>query len=462
MSVEVLTTVFSDNRAVSRKLRKSKLIVNDGPDKGKELLIAKEKITVGRGKINDLVLTDKAISGCHYEIISTEKGYLLRDLDSTNGTFYGDCRVKEIYLTHGVVFTAGQTKFKFTPLKDSVDIPLSAKNRFDMVIGGSIKMREIFATLEKIAPTDLTILLSGETGTGKDIIARSIHKMSRRAQGNIVIQDCSAIPKDLTESILFGHEKGSFTGATSQHVGSFEQANNGSIFLDEIGELPLDLQPKLLRVLENRQIRKVGGLKEIDIDVRIIAATNRDLRELINKGQFREDLYYRLSVIHIEIPPLRDRKEDIPALVQLFLNQISDNWFNKEQRTFRVTPEAMDKLMSYAWPGNVRELKNVVERAVYLASGDVLTPDDFKLQLGCNTPVNFNYNINQDILALSFKDAKQAVLDQFEITYLKELIKRNNSNITHSSKQAGLTRYHLRELLKHHGLISYDKPDPEE
>jgi len=457
MCEDGLTVVFADRKALSKRLRKSKLVVIDGPDKGKEFIITKEKVSVGRGKINDFVVTDKTVSFTHFEILTTEKGYLLRDLNSTNGTYFSGCRIKEIYLNPGVIITAGQSKFKFVPLKESVDIPLSEKNRFGDVIGVSLKMREIFAILEKVVNTDLTILLSGETGTGKDIIASSIHKLSHRKDGPFITQDCSAIPRELIESILFGHEKGAFTGATSQHKGSFEQANGGTIFLDEIGELPLQLQPKLLRVLETKRLRRVGGVEEIEVDVRVIAATNRNIKEMISKGEFREDLFFRLAVIHIEIPPLRERKEDIPILVNHFLKQLSDSC--PEMRIPRLSPEAMEKLMNYSWPGNVRELRNVIERAVYLSEGDIITPKDLHFPstlLPDSLCMKREVEYDQSIYNLPFKKAKQIVMEQFEYNYLKALIERNQGNITHSAKEAGLTRFHLRELLKKYGLKSYD------
>jgi hypothetical protein len=206
----------------------------------------------------------------------------------------------------------------------------------------------------------------GETGTGKELVARAIHRASKRAAAPLVVQDCSAIPRELVESTLFGHERGSFTGASDRHRGSFEQAHGGTIFLDEIGELPLDMQPKLLRVLENREIRRVGGQKTLPVDVRVVAATNRDLRQMVNEGTFREDLYYRLSVVQVELPSLRERAEDIPLLVRGFLDDFSARRFPGEEREFTATDEAMRRLQSYPWPGNVRELKNTVERAARL------------------------------------------------------------------------------------------------
>src|SRR5690606_26151452 len=238
--------------------------------------------------------------------------------------------------------------------------------------GASAAMREIFASLEKVSPSDLTVLITGETGTGKELIARGIHNASPRRNRPFVVLDCGSIPKDLIESTLFGHEKGSFTGAVGQHRGCFEQANGGTIFLDEIGELDVSLQPKLLRVLEQREIKRVGGGRTIKVDVRVLAATNRDLRAEVTAGNFREDLYFRLSVVHVELPPLRDRRDDIPALAQHFLREVA----GRRGIAMSIEPAAMHALVMHSWPGNVRELRNVVERAAALCDGPVITRAD--------------------------------------------------------------------------------------
>jgi transcriptional regulator with GAF, ATPase, and Fis domain len=306
-------------------------------------------------------------------------------------------------------------------------------------------------------------MLTGDTGTGKELVARGIHNTSPRRNKPFVVLDCGAIPKDLIESTLFGHEKGAFTGAVGQHRGCFEQAQGGTIFLDEIGELDIALQPKLLRVLENRELKRVGGDKIIKVDVRVLAATNRDLRQMVNKGTFREDLYYRLSVILIENPPLRERKEDIPQLVHHFLADVA----KKRGMSLNIAVDAMSSLMSHDWPGNVRELRNVVERAASLCDTPTITRADLVFgREGLSLPgtgsarepstsaVSASGSINPSLIGagITFKDAKQKVLEEFERLYLTELLQRNNGNITRSAHEAGLTRYHLRELLKRHSL----------
>jgi transcriptional regulator with GAF, ATPase, and Fis domain len=475
-----LTTVFEGERATVRRLRKAKLVVMSGPDGGKEVEISKARCSGGRSIINDLVLQDKAVSGTHFEIAVRDDGYRLRDLNSRNGTYVAELQIREVYLRPGVTFRAGQTQIQFQPTADVVEIELSKKDRFDRVVGTSAAMREIFASLEKVSPSDLTVLITGETGTGKELIARGIHNASTRRSRPFVVLDCGSIPRDLIESTLFGHEKGSFTGAVGQHHGCFEQASGGTIFLDEIGELDVNLQPKLLRVLEQREIKRVGGDKTIKVDVRVLAATNRDLRAEVNAGHFREDLYFRLSVVHVEMPPLRERREDVASLVHHFLREVA----SRRGLTLSFSQDAMAGLVSHSWPGNVRELRNVVERAAALADGPVITRADLVFgpdggpsliaahdlaQAGASAarraaaqlsgvelppvasgPATFDPALLKP--GLGFKHAKQTVVDAFESAYLGALLERNEGNITRSAQEAGLTRYHLRELLKRHAL----------
>ncbi len=474
-----LTTLFEGEWATVRRMRKGKLVVTNGPDQGKEIEIGKPRVTGGRSIISDLVVQDKAVSGTHFEVSARDDGYRLRDLNSRNGVFVGELRVREVYLRPGTVFRIGHTNIQFQSTQDIVEIELSKKDRFDMMLGSSPSMREIFANLEKVAPSDLTCLITGETGTGKEMVARALHNASSRKQKPFVVLDCGSIPRELIESTLFGHEKGSFTGAHAQHTGCFEQANGGTIFLDEIGELDITLQPKLLRVLEQREIKRVGGDRTYKVDVRVLAATNGDLREEVNKGTFREDLYFRLSVVHIELPPMRDRREDIPSLANHFLREVAA----RRGMTMSWSQDAMASMVSHAWPGNVREMRNVVERAAALSDGPVITRADLVFGREMGPSVIVSHDLAQagtqaaqraaaalagvDLpvqsgpatfdaallkAGLGFKGAKQSVVDAFEIAYLTALMLRNDGNITRSAQEAGLTRYHLRELLKRHGL----------
>jgi transcriptional regulator with GAF, ATPase, and Fis domain len=478
-----LTTLFEGEWATVRRMRKGKLVVVTGAEQGKEVEISKSRVTGGRSIICDLVLTDKAVSGTHFEVSVRDDGYRLRDLNSRNGIYCQELRIKEVYLRPGTIFRIGHTQIQFQPLQDVVEIELSKKDRFDAVIGTSPAMREIFAQLEKVSPSELTCLITGETGTGKEVVARAVHNMSARKKKPFVVLDCGSIPRELIESTLFGHEKGSFTGAVGQHIGSFEQAQGGTIFLDEIGELDIALQPKLLRVLEQREIKRVGGDRTIKVDVRVLAATNRDLRDEVNRGGFREDLYFRLSVVHVELPPMRDRREDIPGLANHFLREVAA----RRGVTMSFAQDAMAAMISHAWPGNVREMRNVVERAAALSEGPVITRTDlmFGREMGPSVIVSHDLaqagvqaaqraaaamsgvpapamtgpaTFDPQLLkpGLGFKQAKQTVVDAFESAYLEALLTRNEGNITRSAQEAGLTRYHLRELLKRHGLKGGD------
>jgi len=449
-----LTTVFVDRIATKRKLRKSRLVVEQGADAGARLDIASERVTIGRSAICDFTVTDESVSGMHCEIVANEGGFLLRDLGSTNGTWLGGVRVREAWLEPGALIRIGQTEIRFERGSGSVEIDLSRRAQFYDLIGHGVRMREIFAVLEKVAASDLTVLVRGETGTGKELVARAIHRASKRSQRPLVVQDCSAIPANLIESILFGHERGSFTGAADRKRGCFEVADGGTLFLDEIGELDLSLQPKLLRVLETHEVQRVGGTRMIPVDVRVIAATNRDLRQMVNEGKFREDLYYRLTVVQVDLPPLRERPEDIPPLARQFLEESAKRGPQGEGAHYTISDDAMTKLQAYPWPGNVRELKNTIERAVSLADGAELGVQDL-LPASQKTPPVFLPGGTAEQFVDSgtpFKDAKQRVVDAFEAQYLKALLDKHGHNISRSARAAGLTRYHLRELAKRYGL----------
>ena len=454
-----LTTVFVDARATKRRLKRGRLIVIEGPDQGRELSVERARVTIGRSLICDLVLADKAVSGTHCEIIANEKGVLLKDLGSTNGTTINDLRIREVWIRPGTVIRAGQTSLRYEAGEGEVEIDLSHDERYFDLIGKSVRMREIFAVLSKVAPSDLTVLVRGQTGTGKELVARALHSGSRRKEQPLVVQDCSAIPENLIESTLFGHERGAFTGATDRRKGSFEQADGGTIFLDEIGELSLALQPKLLRVLENREVKRVGGEKTIPVNVRVVAATNRDLRAMVNEGTFREDLYFRLSVVTVELPSLAERPEDVQLLAETFLEEFSKRRFPGEDGRLTISKGAMARLKSYPWPGNVRELRNTLERAAFLADESELTVKDLMPSSQKTPPAALPGGTAEQFVddEMPFKEAKQKVLDAFEPAYLKALLDKYGDNITKSAQAAGLTRYHLRELAKRYGVRGGDR-----
>jgi len=288
-------------------------------DPAQQYRFEKAEIRIGAMDDNDIVLRDDTVSRHHAKIVQENTGYVLMDLNSTNGTFINKVRIREAFLKPGCMVSVGHTQLKFNAREEAVEIVPSRKEHCGDLIGRNAKMREIYSIIEKIAPTATTVVIEGETGTGKEVVAQTIHKLSSRAEGPVIIFDCGAVPPNLIESELFGHEKGSFTGAVMTRQGLFEMADGGTLFLDELGELPLDLQPKLLRALEQREIRRVGSSKSIKVDVRIIAATNRNLEDEVRSGRFRQDLFYRLSVVRLMLPALRDRVDDISLLVRHFL-----------------------------------------------------------------------------------------------------------------------------------------------
>lgn len=303
-------------------------------------------------------------------------------------------------------------------------------------------MREIYAIFERVAPSDVTVLIEGESGTGKELAARSIHSASRRNGKPYVVFDCAAVPRELAESELFGHRRGAFSGAVSDRAGAFMQANGGTLFLDELGELPLELQPKLLRALETGDVRAVGDDNARHTDVRVIAATNRDLRAEVRRGRFREDLLYRLEVVKVRLPPLRERMEDIPDLTRRLLGA-------ELAESSEIAGENLQRLMAHGWPGNVRELRNVLERAMVLAAQP---PRFAKLvfNLGPQSaqPSTLGNAFPGVASPLPFKEAKEQLLDSFERAYLDALLERHKGNLTHAAQAAGISRKHLGELCK--------------
>ena len=463
----------------------------------REHLFEKGVIRIGAMEDNDLVITDETVSRNHCRIVQEEGGYLLCDLGSTNGTFINGVRVREGFLHSGVTIGLGQSEVQFFASQEKVEIVPSAKNRLGDIIGKNVKMRELYAVIEKIAPTGATVIIEGETGTGKEVVAQTIHKLSPRAGSSMMVFDCGAVPKNLIESELFGHEKGSFTGAIMTRQGLFEMAHGSTLFLDELGELPPELQPKLLRALEQREIRRVGATRSIKVDVRIIAATNRQLEEEVRSGRFRQDLFYRLSVVRLFLPPLRERIEDIPLLVDSFLH---DHAYNRlpdgSRKCARVSPEAMDLLMTYSWPGNVRELINAVERAVSFASTEELQPENLpdSVHYGdhprersgpTNVPLarprELSHPMDSGRLLLSdgypsrqslpphssgalvppaatpqtdlpFKDAKELWVAAFEREYIVSLLRKNRSNISHAARQAEIDRKYFRKLMRKYDI----------
>jgi len=419
----------------------------------------RDVIRIGSAKTCDIVITDPTVSRRHAEIRRGQDGVILRDLGSMNGTFVGQVRAKEVYLGSDTHFRVGRTELNFKPADEIIDVEPSIQDHFENLVGNSVAMREVFGILERVAPTDLTVLISGETGTGKELASRAVHSQSKRKKGPFVVFDCGAAPDNLIESELFGHQRGAFTGAIEARPGVFEMAHGGTIFLDEIGELPLELQPKLLRVLEQREVRRVGASKTKAIDVRVVAATNRNLREEVDAGRFREDLYYRLAVVEMSMPPLRDRLEDLDRLALHLLTRSSHNSNIKS-----IAPQVLQIFSSYHWPGNVRELNNVIERALPFCDGTVITfdglPDALRSGPGEMSTMSAAPASTQQHPAspstdgpeLPFKDAKDQLIDAFERQYLEDLLDRHSGNVSKAARAADMDRKSITRLMKKHGI----------
>lgn len=419
-----------------------------GPHVG-ETWPLKDETRLGKGPDNDIVIIDATVSRNHLTIMHTPGGYKVRDLGSTNGTFLDNARIVEAYLRPGMELRAGEVGLRLKPTHQGISIEPSGAQSFGCLTGRSAPMRRIFALLEKVAPTDATILITGETGTGKGATARAIHDMSARVGKPFVTVDCGAISQNLIESELFGHEKGAFTGATHRRRGALEMCADGTLFVDDLDDLPLDVQPKLLRALDEREIRRVGSNKPIKLEIRVIAATKKDLRALVNRGEFREDLYYRLSVVTITLPNLRDRMDDIPLLADRFLVTAGTSW--------NSLPKALkQRLIGHNFPGNVRELRNLLERAIYLEGFDAVDPTTFPTELRGPGHEQTDPMLPADYMK-PYKEAKEALLQRFEREYLKRLMGRHANKVAPAAREAEIDRKYLYMLLNKHNLSTPDR-----
>lgn len=447
-TIKTLALANDELRANRLRVRKTKLLVISGPLQGREFIAGRDTFTIGSSDHNDLPIHDSTVSKRHCEISAEPGGYTIRDLDSTNGTFVQGVRIASAHLAPGSEIQLGKTRIIFCPLQDASDIPLSPNTSFGKMLGASVPMRRIFYLAETYSPSDATVMITGETGTGKEVLAEEIHNHSPRRDKPFIVIDCAAISKELIESELFGHVRGSYTGANADRKGAFEIADGGTVFLDEIGDLSPDLQPKLLRVLEKREIRRVGSNDVRKIDVRIISATNRNLANEVNEGRFREDLFYRLSVVHLELPPLRRRREDVPLLVKRFLADLQGEGAEAQVSDF---DRAMEVLKRHDWPGNVRELRNLIELAFYSER----RPVDLTALLGINS-LSGGREREPDPPSFSadkpFKDAKNELIEEFERAYLADLLARNKQNVSKSAREAGIERAYLQRLIRKYGM----------
>jgi DNA-binding NtrC family response regulator len=420
------------------------LVVLSGTRKGAIVPVG-DATHIGKADDNELVLGDDTVSRHHCELVREGNAVRVRDLGSTNGTRVDGTRVQDALLSPGAVLKVGEVEIALRPGAQRQEVLPSDEPRFGPALGQSLAMRTIFGVLERIAPTEATVLLEGETGTGKDVLARAIVEHSPRKSGPFVVVDCGAVSYSLIESELFGHERGAFTGAVSSRQGAFELADGGTVFLDEIGDLPLDVQPKLLRVLETREFRRVGGNKPIKSDVRVIAATKRDLKREVHGGKFREDLYFRLAVVPVTVPSLRSRREDIPLLAEHILVSAAAGG-----TPMHLGERATQGLLAHDWPGNVRELRNVLERAVYMARAagqDEL--GDVVLQGGIGGESSSAFSFEPD---KSYRETRAKFEGEFERRYVKWLLSRHGGNVSAAARDAKMDRKHLHELAKKHGI----------
>jgi DNA-binding NtrC family response regulator len=431
---------------VSFAVRTATLFVVDGPDRGARLTLGPGTTRIGTAPGNDLRLTDPTVSRLHCELTLRRDGIRIADSGSTNGVLVDGTRVRDADVGPGAVVRVGATTLRIEVGDDAIDVPLSPRDHLGELLGASTEMRRMYAIVERVAPTEATVLIQGETGSGKELVAREIHNMSRRAQGPFVAVDAGAIAPNVIESELFGHLRGAFSGAVGDRRGLFEEADGGTIFLDEIGELPISLQAKLLRVLETHEVRRVGGNTSKRVDVRVLAATNRSLAQSVNEGAFREELYHRLAVVEVHVPPLRARREDIPMLAQQF--------FERFGASDAVPPDLLSALFTRGWPGNVRELRNFIERYVTLRAAPAesartsLPPSVLPPGVEALVPVH-----------LPLKDARLAWMEQFETVYTRTLLARTRGNVTRAAEMAGVSRRFLQRLMARIGIGREDDED---
>jgi DNA-binding NtrC family response regulator len=419
------------SRSSGIKVRTLRVDVIEGPDTGKRHIAADDRITIGTADGNDLVLTDPTVSRFHAELSIGASAIEVIDHGSTNGTYSAQARLKSGWVEPGTVLALGRTKIRVSDAEPVV-LDVMESERLGALVGRSAAMRRLMKKVESTANADVSALVVGESGTGKELIARALHDLGPRRRGPFVTVDCGAIPENLIASELFGHTRGAYTGADRTQPGAFGRAHGGTIFLDEIGELPLALQPALLGVLERKRYRAVGASEESSADVRVVAATNRDLREEVNRNGFRLDLYYRIAVVTLFAPPLRERPEDVPLMVEHFLREAGHDG----PVTSVFSHERLTELARHRWPGNARELRNLVEAT--LATGE--SPE-----LGAaTTPASADLP--------PYKDARNDVLDAFEARYVRELLGRSGGNVSQAARAARMNRSYLIELLHKHRI----------
>ena len=412
-----------------------------GELEGKSFDSSSDRLQIGSHPLNEVEVRDRTVSRFHCEVFVDRDGRAwVKDLGSRNGTRVNGVRVREAELQEGMVLRVGQLELVFTPLAERNELPVAPVTSFGTLVGSSVPLRTAFAQLGKAAAKDVTVLLTGESGTGKSEAAELLHEQSGRAGKPLRVVDCAAVPANLLESELFGHERGAFTGAIQRRVGVFEEAEGGTVFLDEVGELPLDLQPKLLRVLEAREVRRLGANRYLPVDVRVVAATNRDLRAEVNVGRFRPDLYFRLAVLTVRLPPLRERPGDIPLIAKQLLGRLT---LDEETRRALAEPAFLSRLQLSPWPGNVRELRNHLERCAALQEALQPASEDPSPQ-----------HLDALDVSIPFSEARRRLLDTFEQGYVRALLDRHDGNVSRAAATAGVDRAHLHRIMRRQKMRS--------
>ncbi|QDE91152.1 AAA family ATPase [Myxococcus xanthus] len=439
-SVQQTRPTGTGRPGTSGAVRRFRFTVLEGPQPGQSKDSNADTFSIGSHGLNDFVIEEPTVSRFHCEVKVDHDGARLRDLDSRNGTVLDGVHVRDAYLRGGSILRLGRVSVRFDFSPETNRLLISDRTTFGELVGSSPVTRASFALMERAAASDATVLLEGETGTGKSRAAFAIHQASARASGPFLTVDCGAIPGNLLESELFGHEKGSFTGAIQRRIGAFEEADGGTIFLDEIGELPAELQPKLLRVLENKEIRRLGANGYQPVNVRVIAATHRDLRAEVNAARFRSDLFFRLAVVRIIIPALRERPEDIPLIAERILTAFGAG---SEQLAALSTPEFIAQLQHAAWPGNVRELRNHLERCLVFQDAMPPDADEVSAQAVLRSLVDPKQ---------PYAEARRRALEVFEREYLDALLKLHGGKVSQAATAADMDRVYLYRLLRRHRL----------
>jgi DNA-binding NtrC family response regulator len=415
---------------------------------GAAVAVGVDPVTVGRDPSATVPVDDPEVSALHCELRAGAYGVTLRDLGSKNGTFIGPVRVDEVSLTGPCTVRVGQTDLVFAPAQGKSRVELGFDESFGPLVGSSPRMRRLYQALGAVAPTELSVLVLGETGTGKELVAQALHENSRRKGGPFVVVDCGAVPAGLAESLLFGHEKGSFTGAVARKAGAFLEASGGTLFLDELGELPDEVQPKLLRAVAERAVKRVGAQAYEPVDVRVVAATRRDLRREMNAGRFRSDLFFRLAQVRLELPALRERREDVAALAARACERVG-----RPDRAADVGAEVSRRFAHYDWPGNVRELVNVA--SVLATLGESAGVDSIELLL----PLEGRGALLEGAAppATAFAEAKRAAVLHFERQYFAELFQASGGNVSEMARRSGMERHHVRAFLRKLGLMPTER-----